>query len=289
MQWKLLKTYRQFSVPLLGVHLLTFFNNAFDQLFIAAALNPTAVGAYGMSRRLTRQPAQMLSLSIRRVLFPILRQKIDANDNSRNMLKALRTSVQASVMIGTVPLFYLATTADDIIPLLLGPDWSSAVPLISVLAIGSSLMPLSAVVLAGFRAKGRTDALFKFSLARAIITVIIMISVISVTTETIYVAIAISVMGLIFPVLSAVMLTYTLKLPTNSLVWDIIKCSIPASCAAIGAYVFAQHFSLGIAGLLTLKTGVGFVIWLLLSLVFTRKEFLKLTNILLRKTNQNVV
>ena len=151
-----------FGAHRFGAMLVNAVNTYVDQFLIGLLLGPQPLGYYSVANRLVRQPVDLVNPIVTRVAFPWLSRAQDDDQRLESgYLRILRlvTAVNAPVMVAA------AVLAPWYVPLLLGPGWTPAIPLIQILAAYSLLR--SAINAGGslILAKGRADWTFYWNLA----------------------------------------------------------------------------------------------------------------------------
>jgi len=107
-------------------------NDRVDRFFISKMMESRLLGVYSMSYSLTQKPVNLTGTFIQMIgLASFSKIKSDVQKVGHYIVRS--TEVLAMLMI---PIFFgLASVAPDLVPLLLGPQWSEAVVVIQILAI----------------------------------------------------------------------------------------------------------------------------------------------------------
>jgi PST family polysaccharide transporter len=141
-----------FGGPLAGRRGLDYLVAYGDRFLVGAAFGPAALGLYALGLRLVKGVAQGIGGIFERVGFPVFaRTQDDLGRSRRGFLDALR--VQAAVTFPAV--VGVALVAPDLVPLLPGPAWVGAVPLVQFLAVRSAATSLLALPRAALAGRGR--------------------------------------------------------------------------------------------------------------------------------------
>jgi O-antigen/teichoic acid export membrane protein len=104
-----------------------------DRLLLGPRLGPSALGTYVMARETATLPNTEVTLPFGRALFPTLARLV--GDQHRFRTAALNVIGAVVTVIAPVSVA-LSITAPDVIAVLLGSQWSSAAPLVSLFALG---------------------------------------------------------------------------------------------------------------------------------------------------------
>ncbi len=155
------KPYLSFGLYLLGSNMLNYFNARIDQLVVGALLGSQALGYYSMAFNLVLQPVSRINPVLNQVAFPVLAKvrsdKMRLKRGYFRMLDLL-TSINAPILMG------VAVVTPLLIPLVLGDQWLSIVPLIQVLALFSLIRSTGNAGGSLILACGRADLAFCWNL-----------------------------------------------------------------------------------------------------------------------------
>ena len=122
-------TFSQWSL-LTGI--ARYLNGAIPRLVLGGRANAAALGTYSVGEDIAMLPTSELLAPLGRVMFPAFA----AAKNSQGELLRLVTLAQAVQALLAIPLSLgVVLVADDAIPLLLGPQWTSAVPIAQIVAL----------------------------------------------------------------------------------------------------------------------------------------------------------
>jgi PST family polysaccharide transporter len=103
-----------------------------DSLLIGRFLGPEPLAFYGLANRLLLLPVRLASTTIGGVLFPAFSRLADDLAGLRSEL-ARATRVIAVLALPAMAL--ISASAPQLIPVLFGPEWQPAVPIVQVLAL----------------------------------------------------------------------------------------------------------------------------------------------------------
>lgn len=123
-----------------------------DAVVVGRLLGASALGLYNRSYKMMALPAGFLAESFNGVLFPVMSQVQDRSES-------LRSAVYRTTAILALLLLPLAATASvlaqEIILVVLGPDWRGAIGALKVLAIGMFFRAGYKTGMAVLKARGR--------------------------------------------------------------------------------------------------------------------------------------
>ena len=115
-----------------GAELLGYAEKNLDNVIIGAQLGPTVLGQYSRAYALFLLPLQQMNGPLGRVALPVLSTLRDDGDRYRRYIRS------AALVIGyfTLPTYAVAAgIAQPLVLLLLGPNWSTAATIFTLLAI----------------------------------------------------------------------------------------------------------------------------------------------------------
>jgi O-antigen/teichoic acid export membrane protein len=143
-----------FSNWLLISRIGSFLSRKSDQFLIGGIVGATALGGYHVGGELATMPTAELVMPMRRALFPTL-SKLQGDPTAFRgaVLQSFSTLAILCVSMG----FGLMITAGEIVPLLLGAQWHSAIPLVRWLALYGTFSALALVLEVPIWVNGRTQ------------------------------------------------------------------------------------------------------------------------------------
>lgn len=157
-----------FGLNVTGTQVLFFLSRSTDNILIGRALGASALGAYNIAYQLMLFPLTQVAGIVADVLYPALsRLQDDIAALRHTWLRTARlvAAVSAPLMLGVVPL------APDLVPVMLGPRWSAAIPVMQVLAPVGLLQSLQRFNSGVLQARDRTGALLRFSIFSYVLAV----------------------------------------------------------------------------------------------------------------------
>lgn len=131
-QWKHFSPLYSYGGKVSFVSVLEFFGSSLDTFFIGRFLGSVWLGLYNRAFLLSNIVVQNSISSLSRVLFPVFSQLNNEKERlSANYLIILQLS--GALIFPTS--FGMVAAADNIVLILLGPKWVSAIPLVRILAL----------------------------------------------------------------------------------------------------------------------------------------------------------
>ena len=156
----------RFGGHLTGYNLINFVGINCDSILIGKLGGSVALGLYDRAFKLVAAPIWQISLPVARVAISLLSRLHVTPDRYR----AAFLQMLQILLLATVPaVMCVAVAADSLVPLLLGPAWTAAAPIVSALAIATAFAPLSISSYWLFVSQGRTaEQLFYVGIKTAI-------------------------------------------------------------------------------------------------------------------------
>ncbi|WP_193369758.1 lipopolysaccharide biosynthesis protein [Pelagibius marinus] len=132
-----------FSKWIVLTGIAAFINRKAGHFFVGKFLDAAAVGAFSIAGQIANMAAAELIAPVKQVLFPGYAQI--AHDVAA-LRRAFIDAYGLLVLVSLPTAVGIGLTAEYYVPLLLGPNWIGAVPLIEILVISSGLRSLSSHV-----------------------------------------------------------------------------------------------------------------------------------------------
>lgn len=126
------------------------------------------LGLYNRAASTQQLPANVFSLVIGRIAFPLLSLR---NHDPVAMRAGLRKANGLAMLINVPVMVGLALLPDLVIELLFGPKWVSAAPVLSILAWSGVIFPLHVTNLQALLSQGRTRTYFRVEISKKLIGV----------------------------------------------------------------------------------------------------------------------
>lgn len=144
-----------------AAYLLTFLQTNADTLIVGSALGANALGYYNRGYQLLLAPVGRVLDPLTQVVVPTLNKaRAEGRDTGALLLR-----VQFAVGCAVVWAFTIsATTADRLVPLLLGPGWESTVRIFQILAIGGCIWVFSYISYWVFIVAEQSQQLLRYNL-----------------------------------------------------------------------------------------------------------------------------
>jgi PST family polysaccharide transporter len=159
----------RFGMNLTGNSFVGYFQRNLDNLLIGRFLGPTPLGFYNLAYNLLLFPLGNISDVVGRVMFPAL----SVIQHDKQKVREAYVAANRYIAVVSFPLMtWLLVTAPELIRVVYGPKWVTAIPLVQILALASIEQSIGANVGWIFLSQGRTNVLFKLSIFTTIVVAI---------------------------------------------------------------------------------------------------------------------
>ena len=159
--WELFR----FGAHITGGNVFAYYNRRFDQWMVNAFLGKAALGIYQMAQRWVDLPFALVSQSSSQVaLAAFSRVQADRARLARGWVRASSLLMTLGAPLSAL----LAAAAPELLLVLVGPNWTSVAPVMSVLAAGILFQPLNALSSRAFIAAGRPQFLLIINVVLAL-------------------------------------------------------------------------------------------------------------------------
>lgn len=259
----------------------TVYENIFN-LIMGALFSVSALGFYSNALKIRDGAAQTLTDAIQKVSFPVLSK---LQNQKESMLETSRRILKLSIFIIYPILIGLAATSESIVKVVFNEQWLGMIPIMQILAINGLMIPLHKVNLNILTVIGRTDLYLRLEIIKKIVAF---------TTISIALWYGVSIIELLWVLFINAQIGYLINVHySKEFVGygyiDQIKDISPITLVsfAMGAGVLAVSLlNLSSVLLLGVQVLTGFVLYVLLSYLFVKKEFNDVWNILLMFKNK---
>ena len=151
---KEVKTFLRFGLYQMGERTINYFNYQFDTILIGKLLGVESLGLYTIAKELVMKPAIIINPVLNRVAFPTM-AKIQDDIPKLKMVYLKMINFIASV---NFPIYIaIMILAPELIEVLFGEKWSSAVPIVQILAIFAAVRSIGNPIGSLLLARGRAD------------------------------------------------------------------------------------------------------------------------------------
>lgn len=158
-----------FSINAIGAAMLRFSLRQVDLLFLGFHLASKQVGLYFLASRILYTVGQLTYYSIQRIGLPVLSSL--QNDAARHQSAII--SIFRLTCLVCLPIFLgMAITADLVIPLIFGAEWTGSIQAFRILCVFSIFYALSLVANQVLLSIGMASTVFRLSVFNALVFLI---------------------------------------------------------------------------------------------------------------------
>lgn len=162
----------RFGAYMLMANALNTGSTRLQSLLIGRIFDANALGMYSLAQNTQQAPTQLMGTVLNRVGFPVFSE---IASEPKRLADALRFSMRLAIFVFSPCMVVIAVLSKEIMLSLYGPQWTGAAPLLVPLALSSVLWPLHVLNLAAIGACGRSDVVFRLEIAKALLTLSLML------------------------------------------------------------------------------------------------------------------
>lgn len=144
-----------FSKWMLVLNIIHFLKDRSATWVVGSMTGPAPLGAFTVSYELATMPSTQLVAPINRAVFPAYARL--AQQGVEPLRREYLSVIGMIVLLATPAVLGIAATAPLLVPVMLGPKWMEAVPLLSMLAIFGYTYIVQSNAQAAYLALGRVD------------------------------------------------------------------------------------------------------------------------------------
>ncbi|TCV94958.1 O-antigen/teichoic acid export membrane protein [Luteibacter rhizovicinus] len=161
-----LKHLGSFSGYMLLSSLLDTLFTRVQSVLVGKLSDTKSLGYFTLAQSAQQAPALFIGGILGRVGLPVFSRI--ANDRDR-LTAALAIALRVTTFVFMPCMIGIALAARPIIELLYGPGWAPAAPILSALALGTSLWPIHVLNLSAITAQGRSDLFFRLEVVKTLV------------------------------------------------------------------------------------------------------------------------
>lgn len=157
-----IRSIASYSLNLLGFSIVNYFSRNLDSLIVGRFLGRAALGYYQMAYTIMMYPIQNVTQVLGRVMLPTFSRMQDDNERFRSAYVRVATVIALT----TFPMMLgLMAVAEPFVLTIVGEQWRPIIPLLLILCPIGLIQSVQSSVGYVYTAKGRTDWMFRWSLA----------------------------------------------------------------------------------------------------------------------------
>jgi PST family polysaccharide transporter len=158
-----------FGLPVMGNRLLNYLNRQLDQLLVGRFLGKVALGFYFNASKLQTLATSMLVGSFAQVALPAMSR---LQDDRPRFQRAYAKACRYTVLIAFPVFAGMSILAEELIVVVLGPQWQPSAPALRVLALVGLVHAIQYVNGSAMMALGRADLRLGIQIVHSVVNVI---------------------------------------------------------------------------------------------------------------------
>ncbi len=232
-----------FGGNVFGTRMVYYLNRNADNLLIGRFLGPAALGAYSLAYNVILLPFSQVAGPLEQLLYPAFSRMQDETARLREAFLRVNRLV---CTINTPLLLGVAVLADQFVPVVLGDQWHSAIPVIQILAVVGVAQSVQALNGSVLQARDRTDWLLRYSLVFTGVTVAAFVA--GVPFGIVGVAVSLAIASCFLEPLYAVITARAMEMPVLDIarnLWPPVQASLLMAIAVVAVRAAAQAAGAG--------------------------------------------
>lgn len=158
----------RFGGNLTGFGVVNFFARNLDNMLIGRVWGSNSLGLYAKAYQLLTLPIDQINAPITTVAVPALSRLNDSPERYRRAYVRIIEKIAVVTMPGIA---LLIATADWVVLIVLGPQWTQAAQIFAALGVAALIQPIANTTGWLFISQGRTDDMFRYGLVASTIIV----------------------------------------------------------------------------------------------------------------------
>lgn len=157
-----------FSSYQFGFNVLNYFSRNLDNIMVGRYMGAGSLGTYDKAYRLMRYPLMLVTFAMTPAIQPVIQKYAHDKEHVETIHQGFIWKLS---LIGAAAGLATFLLADEIVAVLLGPQWGGVVPIIRILAIAIPVQVVLSTSGSFFQAMDRTDLLFLCGVFSAVVMV----------------------------------------------------------------------------------------------------------------------
>ncbi len=226
-----------YGAQITAVRVVYYFNDQIDRLLVGYILGATALGLFGMARRVSDGAIYGLAGVVYTVTFPVLSR---LQDDRERLVQALRSAVHFSSLIIFPAFAGLALVAPVLVDTFFRPEWRPMGGVLQILSLGAMVFSVNTVLGTIIRATGRADLSFRISLLATGLKIVLCLLVVQFGIK------AVAVVNIIVPLCTLPISLYFMRKMVSITIRDLAMELVPAAVSTVimSTCVAATHMAL---------------------------------------------
>lgn len=276
--FKRLKGLFVYGAKILSASLLTTLFIDIRSLIIGKVYSPKDLAFFDRGRQFPSLIVANINSSVGAVLFPKMSQE---QGDKQRVKQICRDSIRFGSFLMMPLMMGLAVCAEPIVRLLLTDKWIQCVPFLQLFCIVYMFYPMHTANIQAIKALGHSGTYLKLEIIKKTIELICLLLVMKISVKAI--AVNMVVLTSLFTLLNAYPNIKLLGYSFKEQMKDILPSTINSLIMAFVVYIIGEILSLSDIYLLFVQVISGFLIYIVLSYLFSNKELKFIYSILLSK------
>lgn len=244
------------------------------QVIVGKFYSPATLGQYTRAKGFSQLLSNNLTAVIQRVTYPVLS---NIQDEKERMVRAYRKMIKITMFITAISTFFLGAISEPLLYCLIGPKWHEAALYLPLICISASTYPLHAINLNMLQVQGRSDLFLGLEIVKKTIAL-----------APLFIGVFIGIMPMLYTNILTSIIAYFLNSYYSGRMigyssWMQIKDVAPSYGIAIVVFLsvyFLKYMPITDWVILPLQVVLGIIVFLLLSYVTKREEYIEIKNII---------
>ena len=244
------------------------------QVVVGRFYSPATLGQYTRAKQFSKLFSQNLTAVIQRVTYPVLS---NIQDDKERMVRAYRKMIKTTMFITAISMFFLGAISEPLLYCLIGPIWHDAAVYLPLICISGSLYPLHAINLNMLQVQGRSDLFLGLEIIKKIIAI-----------GPLLIGAFVGILPMLYTnILTSVIAYFLNSYYSGRMIgyssWMQIKDIVPSYGIAFAVFLsvyFLKYLPITYWLILPMQILFGFLVFLLISHVSKREEFIEIKKII---------
>ncbi|QIL20506.1 lipopolysaccharide biosynthesis protein [Thermomonas sp. HDW16] len=234
-------------------------NYGVQNLLIGKSFGIQSLGIYNRAEATQNVPQSIVNGLLSRVLFPVFAK---VADDQVRLRRGFGQAIRLAMLVNAPLMLGMLATAGDVVQIVLGDQWSKAVPILQVLCIWGIIWPLHVINLNVLSGLGHSKLFFKVEVIKKVVSVALLVAASAV--GLLWVAWAQVVMAVIACAITMYLTNRLIGYRFTSQMRDILPPIAAAAMMAMLVYTVTPALNLSATVKLTILIGVGGATYMLL-------------------------
>lgn len=245
-----------YSSKLLINSLFNQISNNLYSMVIGKKFNLTDTGFYSQGNKLNYIPQSVIATTLQGVAFPLLNRFHDDLEYKKRIFRKILRIV--SFLCFPVAIFIFVSAEPIVHVVLKGGEWLEVIPILRILAVGSSVIPMFYLLSSLLQSVGKSGLLLSVEFIRNVLSLITILFTVHLGLNAVVVG-ASSIMIIAF-FISYHFAGKTIRYKISELLKDIVPYVFVAAISFLPTYFFSM-FIVNRLSLLLLQAGCGAIVY----------------------------